>query len=648
MSENLEKLKTLMHIKSKEQVKPYNPQLLYKIQPAGGLSFNEWYIKKGDGYETCIDIYEYVSHVSEFWLYDIFNMKNVITTIDIAPTEQSEVVSNINNSLREQLERFYNDRDEIQRISAQQKYQEISEIFKQISRSGEVVKRMSVRIYVSAKELQQLEEKVRKVLETLEASSFKGTIFLNEVEYEWKSLFSSASKIAKFPNRRIGKEIGARTIAAGYPFHYTKLNDPFGTYLGTTNTGGNVLFDMFHKDKQRKYYNGVIVGTMGSGKSTTLKKLLLDNAIRGNIIRGFDVTGEFEELISGEDGLHGKCIALDGTNGIINPLEVMRTSDKESVSFMQHLSKLSTIYKFLSPGASDELSKEFELLARKLYIKCGLWKENLSDEEQKITGLNSKEYPVYSDFLKLVQEELYLDLESKKIREEISENRVERLESIELTLKSLVNNYGYLFNGHSTIEDITNEQIVFFSIRNLTSMKKEIFNAQMYNALNILWDNMLKNGQKYKKLYDTNSVKWEDIVRYLIIIDEAHRIINTDNLLAVKFLVDFEREARKYFAGLFFASPSIRSFVPEGSSSDAVNEIKTLFELTQYKFVMQQDSNSLKTLRTIFDGSLSESELERIPKLTQGECILSINSFGNISFTIEASPRELKLFQGGA
>ncbi|WP_279145775.1 hypothetical protein [Clostridium tyrobutyricum] len=341
-------------------------------------------------------------------------------------------------------------------------------------------------------------------------------------------------------------------------------------------------------------------------------------------------------------------IALDGTNGIINPLQVLKTSGKEGVSFMQHLSKLTTFYKFLSPDASDEVCKEFELLTRQLYIKFNIYKEDAKEEDLHITGLSKESYPIFSDLLNLVREELYEDLEKNVIHKELSPNKVQRLESIELTLKSMVKNYGYLFDGYSTIEDITNEQVVFFSIRNLTSMKKEVFNAQMFNVLNLLWDNMLQNGMKYKKLYDTDSIRWEDIIRYLIVIDEAHRIINSQNLLAVRFLIDFEREARKYFGGLLFVSQSIRDFVPEGISAEGLNEIKTLFELTQYKFIMQQDNNALQTLRTVFDGSLSESELNKIPVLKEGECILSINGVGNIAFHIEASEKELALFQGGA
>ncbi len=645
--ENL-KAKVLPFLKNKNKdvkTKQYNPSFLYKIQPAGGVKFEENYAKTGNGLETCIQIFDYPAHVQSFWLYDLLNMNNAITSIDIAPTEQSEIVNNINNSLREQLDRFYHEKDQTEKISAETKYQEITQIFNEISKAGESVKQMTIRIYISGRTTKEFEDKVNTVLQDLEGWGFKGTIFLNEIEYEWSALYKSSSEISKCPNKRVGKPIGANSLAAGYPFHFTKLNDNDGAYLGRTSTGGNVLFDLFHKDSTRKYYNGLFVGTMGSGKSTGLKKLYLDNAIRGNIIRVIDVTGEFENLTN---KLGGKMISLDGTNGIINPLQILKTSEKESVSFMQHLSKITTFYKFLSPNAPDEIYKEFELLIRKLYIEFGIYDPDMPEGKLNLTGLKKEEYPIFSDLLELTRKELYSDLQRNIVKDSISENKEKRLESIELSIRSIVNNYGFLFNGTSSIDDITNQQIVCFSIRSLTQMKTEIFNAQMYNILNILWDNMLQNGTKYKDLFDRKKVRWEDIVRYLIIIDEAHRIINPDNIMAVKFLTNFEREARKYFAGLMYASQSIRSFVPEGTSSESANEIKTLFELTQYKFIMQQDADSLKTLRTVFAGSLSESELKKIPFLATGQVILAINSTGNIAFNLQASENELTLFQGGA
>ncbi|MEH7609326.1 type IV secretion system protein VirB4, partial [Priestia megaterium] len=108
--------------------------------------------------------------------------------------------------------------------------------------------------------------------------NFRGSIFLNEQEYEWESLITHFDMQKKYPNKRKGKEIPALALAGGFPFHFTHLDDPYGTYQGTTRTGGSVIFDLFHKDQQRKSYNAVLMGLMGAGKSTFLKKVTTDNA----------------------------------------------------------------------------------------------------------------------------------------------------------------------------------------------------------------------------------------------------------------------------------------------------------------------------------------------------------------------------------
>ena len=63
---------------------------------------------------------------------------------------------------------------------------------------------------------------------------------------------------------------------------------------------------------------------------------------------------------------------------------------------------------------------------------------------------------------------------------------------------------------------------------------------------------------------------------------------------------------------------------------------------------MQQDNNSKGMLMDIFNGQITESEINRIPYFETGECILSINGDKNIKFQIEVTQRELDLFKGGA
>ncbi|WP_343349238.1 hypothetical protein [Terrisporobacter petrolearius] len=623
----------------------YNPYLLTKIQPQGGIKFDERIIQKGDGYETIVHLYDYKPQVHAFWLIQLTSMKNVITTIDIGTEKKRSALKKINKSLVEQKNRYREETNEVNMIEAQSTYNNLHNLADNITNSGEVVKLVHIRYYVSAKTKNDLDIKVKDLLEELEGFGYRATICLNEQEYEWQSLFNGYMEQVDFKNKREGKAIPSTSLGGGYFFHFTQLNDPSGVFLGTTKTGGNVLFDLFTKTSKRKSYNAVVFGTMGAGKSTLLKKLVLDNAIQGQTIRVLDIVGEFKDLVR---TLGGKTVSLDGTDGLINPLQILATIVHEQTyevnneqSFTVHLSKVSTMYRFLNPSCTNEEQREFDKILDEFYRYHGI-------EKHRACEYKREEYPTMSMFLKYIKNTLYSDIKNEVLNEKISIARRERLDSILLNIESIVRDYPSLFDGHSTVEDITNEPIVSFDLRNLTQFDIRIFNAQIFNILTLLWNNALVQGRKEKNLFDKKEKTFEECKKFLILIDEAHRIINSNNPTAIEYLTGFQREARKYFGGLVFATQSIRDVAPANLNSEIFEKIKTMFDLTQYKFIMQQDSNSIDTLSNVFSGQLSDSELLSIPRLDQGDCILSVNGVGNISFNIEASSEELDLFKGGA
>lgn len=631
--------------KSEYNKKDYNPYLITRIQPQGGIKFDERVIQKGDGFETIVHLYEYKPQVNIFWLIQLTSMRNIITTIDIGTEKKRTALKKINKSLVEQKNRYKEETNEVNMIEAQSVYHNLHSLADNITNAGEIVKLVHIRYYLSAKTKKELEGKVKDLLEELEGFGYRATICLNEQEYEWQSIYSSYTDQLNFKNKREGKAIPATSLGGGYPFHFTQLNDKTGVFLGTTSTGGNVLFDLFTKDNRRKSYNAVVFGMMGAGKSTLLKKLVLDNAIQGQTIRVLDIVGEFKDLVK---ALGGKTVSLDGTDGMINPLQILATIVHDQTfevnneqSFVVHLSKVSTMYRFLNPNCSVEEQREFDKLLDEFYRHCGI-------EKHKACEYEVEEYPTMSMFLDYLKDRLYSDVENEVIHEGLSTSRVERYDSIILNIESIVRDYPRLFDGYSTVKDITHEPIVSFDLRNLTQFDVRIFNAQIFNILTLLWNNALVQGRKEKDLFERKEKSFEDAKKFLILIDEAHRIINSNNPTAVEYLTGFQREARKYFGGLVFATQSIRDVAPANLNSEMFEKIKTMFDLTQYKFIMQQDSNSIDTLASVFSGQLSESELLSIPRLEQGDCILSINGLGNISFNIEASKEELDLFKGGA
>ena len=60
-----------------------------------------------------------------------------------------------------------------------------------------------------------------------------------------------------------------------------------------------------------------------------------------------------------------------------------------------------------------------------------------------------------------------------------------------------------------------------------------------------------------------------------------------------------------------------------------------------------QDNADKELLKKVFNGNLSESEINIIPKLELGQCILSIDGQTNISMQVQLSEEEKMIFKGG-
>lgn len=621
----------------------YNPYFLSRIQPQGGINFEDNVIKKGDGYEVVIHLYDYPNEVEEFWLDSIMNIRNTITTIDIGVEEKGEALKKLGKSIKEQESRYYDSIEYQDRLIAKEEFNTLMSLQEEVLKYGEVIRTIHLRIYVAERTREELEKKVGEILDELEHLNYRGAILLNEQEYEWKSLFTSFDMQKKYENSREGKPLPSLSLGAGFPFNYTNISDPFGQFLGTTFTGGSALFDLWHKDRKRKSYNALLTGMTGAGKSTALKKIILHNYLIGNKIRIIDKSGEFRTLVK---KFGGKVVSLDGSSGIINPLHIYPTVIDEETNriveeqcYTVHMSKLSMLYKSLSGNVTSDIA-EFDRLVRNFYISYGI-------DISRCTQYNKEDYPIMEELLEFTRKELYSDVEKEIVKENLTPSRVSRLENIILILEKLIYTYGKLFNGHSTIDDLSEEQIVSYEVGTLHQYENQIFMTQIFSVLTSIWGQATEQGKREKMEYEDNGKPIEDVVKFLIVIDEAHNYINSNNIDGIRYVLQMEREDRKYFTAVLLANQSIKDYVPQDSQSEAVEELKKLFELTQYKFIMQQDNNAIEAIKKIFNGTLTESEINMIPNFEEGECILSISGMKNIAMQIEITEEEKRLFKGG-
>ena len=496
----------------------YDPYLLECVQPQGGITFrDEKNILTGGGYETCIHIYEFPRHLDDFWMSKVCNINHTVVTVDISTENTIEVKKNINRSMKEQRSRYMEANDFQEQYDAKQRYKEMERLFDEINAMGEVIKLLHVRIFVADRSFVQLEEKVKNIMARLESNGFRPTIFLNEMKTEWMSMFRSYKQQQEDLFFTYGQPLVSNALAAGNPYHFSSLEDPTGDFLGKTPCGGNVIYDEFTKTKTRLYYNSLVVGTMGSGKSTLLKKRLLSNAIKGNYVRTFDISGEFTKLTK---TLGGKVIKLDGTNGILNPLEILKAEDDEGISFTRHISKVATIYKFLVDGTAEiQEIIEFEELLRGLYKSFGMELVN-GKVKASVTGLPASRYPTFSDLLSYISGQID-EIQNKRYEGAelalVNKNLI-MLDKIRKVVANIVNTYGSLFDGHTSIDNILDEQIVTFDISTIKEMKAAVFDAQIFNMISLCWDNCVTNGKLMldrlnREPGDPGKIELEDVTR---------------------------------------------------------------------------------------------------------------------------------------
>lgn len=623
----------------------YDLSFISRVAPQGGVKFGEKYTEMGDGYVAVLYITDFPATVHDNWLDKVINRDGIIGMIDVDTIDRNQVLKNVKRSMAEQSSRIQEDRSNaVERNSAINKYQTLNQVAEDILQYGEVTKSLQVRLYISKSTEIELEKEVSTIRKDLEAMGYRAYNMQFETKDHYQALFLTRNQQNKVLSvKRGGQELPAQNLGGAYYFNHTQLTDPSGAYFGQTMTGGPVIFDIFHSDKVRKSFNAIVFGTMGMGKSTLLKMMLEEQFAKGTYLRGFDKSGEFYNMIQQQGG---KYVALDGSDGKINMFEVYPTATMSAKdltpsqvgSFQQHISKLSMQFSLLNPDLSENDKNNLNVWLTNFYIDQGLWDPELN-EDNNILSLTATEYPILGDF-KSYLENLELDKgvsrEKKRTREVIID-----------TIQNMLTANGRIFNGHTSIDHIDEEQIVFFNIDGLTNLAPNVSSCQLYTALNLFWSQALKNGRKFKDLYYKKEITEADIRRFLIFVDECQNIINGNNPRLVEYITTFQREMRKFFAGIIFATQSPQEILPDGADDQVISKLKQVFELTQYKFLLRLDQSVNKKMQDTLGDIIKESEYEIIPQLSQGQVLLSIQGYNNLVFNTRPTAEQLDRFEGG-
>ena len=417
---------------------------------------------------------------------------------------------------------------------------------------------------------------------------------------------------------RIGTPIPSPTIGAMYPFIFDSVKDPGESCLfGVDFSGGVILFNQFlyqiKKEHNRNNANMIMLGTSGSGKSTSAKLLVRTHLRNGCKVVCIDPEGELEDMCN---NFGGDFISLGkgGEFGMINPLEVIVDADEEEVAqglgytiLTRTIQELKAFMKYYSPSIEDDVLAMFSEVVQDTYKRYKI------DFDSDFTKFKSEDYPTFDD--------VYATIKGRLLSMTEATHERDVMERLELKVRPLVKELRYYFTGHTSLN--IESDFIAFNIREIINSDENIKNALFFNILKYAW------GLTLDKSINT-----------ILYVDEAHVLLSSHNELGAEFLAQIQRRSRKYNTGTIIITQQPTDF----AAPNMIMHGKAIFDNAAYYLVMGLKKQAVEDLALLID--LNESEKEGIKFYNQGEGLFVCGS-RRMRINVVATQEELDSFGSG-
>lgn len=582
-----------------------------KIAPIA-MKFNDKDILLGDSYATSIIIDTFPSYARGSWLGMLSNINNTRMIISVNPMDNVEVSKTLRKGMSETRSKFINTTDRNDQIVLKNQLEDYERLTNKMDRENEKMLLMSVVFFTYASTQEELQKRIKEIKSALSSLNLRGSQLIFEQEQGLKT----AIPTLEMPLQdNFGLPMPATTVAASFPFIFESIQDDGNSIiLGDDINGGLTMFDLWRRTNKRTNSNCCIIGKSGSGKSTLIKKIIRGNWARKTKIVCIDPEREIKDMCL---SLGGTWIdAGSGSGNIINPLEVKNSTNDEdnSVAVIKHLQTFRTFIKYYFKDLTElELTKIEELLLR-TYKNKGI------DLDTDISKLSAKDYPIITDF----HNEIVKELEHAKNDKRVNDDNIKSLEKIEAIVRRMTTGVdSKLWNATSNI-DLSSDFIVF-DIHSLLESDETILRTQFFNILSLCWHIISENRDE----------------QVILIIDEAHLLIDPNNKDGLEFLKRTSKRIRKYSGSMIVCTQNMIDF----TSPEVVRYGQVIVDNSDYQFVLAQGSEEIISLQKVL--RLSENERRFLQTAGKGQALLVISHDKRIPIFVHLRQEEKELFGKG-
>lgn len=555
-----------------------NYELIDLITPVGGLEFERNKVYFGNRFCKVYTIAHYPSNVEMKWLGNLVNNIGAIFSINIEPTDNTEMIDNLDSRIRDATGLAKIAKNESSRQLKEKEIEEASEIISRMIENNEVVSYLTIYILVSAEEEVELQRKCKEVEMEMQRQKIKIRHLTNYMLMGGFKAVAPFFTIQTELSKNFKRNILTSTFTGGFLFNTETFIDEKGYYWGISQNGGIIIFNIWKQDLWRTNSNMIIVGSSGSGKSMSVKHMII-NELPTTKLLIIDPENEYAHLCK---SLKGKIIACDGSKeGVLNPLQVRNNQDDETEknALSLHFQFLQTFFQILYPSLTEIEFSKLDLVLEELYKKFKI------DQNTDISKLKNTDFPILEDLYFLMEKK------NKKSQDEILEKLLALIRPI------CIGQASGIWNGYTNVEVDT--KLTVFNTSTMQKFQIQYKRAQYYNILSYAWDILSKDSKE----------------RTMLIADECHILVDPNIPQTLEYVRYISKMARKHNSSIVVVTQSIEDFLNEKIRLYG----QSLLTNSTYKLFFKTDGKDLKDIVTTF--KLTEQEEKMILNANVGECL---------------------------
>lgn len=621
----LEILKTKKRKQQEEIERNRNHELLSDITPFGmNFERNKFYL--GESLCCIYGMNKPPQNPSVGWLSKLTNIPDIIVSITSIPLDQGSFIQAMNKSVSENTSIANTTKDSLERTRKLKAAEDSQKIMIAVDRSNEAIAGYTLQIMVFGRDKEEFEKKCARV-ESAASALGVGIVKLSHKQKEAYMHLSVTYPYQDCINNAIERPLPISAFTCGYPYAKSEICDRGGYYLGKSESGGIILFDLWKRTKSRTNSSVTVIGESGMGKSTAIKHIILSEIARGTKVIIIDPEGEYKEICL-SDYVEGKWIDVaGGRGGIINPLQIRPapkddedenekrkgTEKNEEEKFSDsigdlaiHLKTLQTFFSLYIPSLSDKHKAILEKCLIELYAKFKIsW-------DTDVTVFKNTDFPIMSDLHELI-----------KAKGETEEDHREIYKDLELYLSSAAEGADRgLWNGCTSIE--ADSKCICLDTKSVTLMGGGVLAAQYFNILSWCWQEISKNRNE----------------RVMLIADECWMMIDPSCPQSMVFLRNAEKRARKYEGSVVVSTQQMADFLDSSIKTYG----QTVLDTPSVKLLFGMNGQGYREVKDMFHLNSSQSRL--IESEIKGTALMCVGS-EKFRINFEFSEERLKMFGKG-